>query len=390
MQRLALVSGHAHVPFTPRGARTRVLARALESRWSVEVIGPAGEPATHAPAGHRDRSPGLWPALGGMARGAARALAECALLDKWEPWALQTVGPRWRPAADGALLVAYPFSPAVHAARVLERTGIPYVVDAGDPWILTSQSPSLREPALSRGRRAERRLWSGAAGAVLTTDAQAAGLRAVAPGLPILVAPNGYPEQPDRPREEHPPAGRHLRLAHFGMLSSARLDLAPLLADLVGSGAFERVTFAQFGDDYAGMLDAAPAGVDVERHPARPWNEVIDQATAYDAAVVVGNHSGSQLPSKAVQYLTLPVPRIAIVNGAPDDALTDFAQRTPGWVSVAPGDREAPAAIRRHLARPWTPADLAPPHEFGWPAVARRVSEFMNARLGDSRTETHP
>ena len=377
MPRLVIVSAHAHAPFTPRGERTRALAEGLAGDWEVEVIAPP-------PAGSGASSGATAPAPVRAARTAARLAVETTLLDKWEPWSARRVGPRWSPRADAALLIAYPFSPAIHAGRRLARAGIPYVVDSGDPWNLTAARPTNRPPGLLRARRAEHRLWREAAGAVLTTAQQAADLEALFGDLSILVRPNGYPveaaEAADwRPRE---PAGRHLRLAHFGMLSAARLDVLPLLRGLAADPRWERITFAQYGDDFVGMLRDAPAGVEVELHRPRPWEAVVAAAGEYDAVVVVGNHSATQLPSKAVQYLTLPVPRLAVSNGAQDDAMATFARRMPGWLAVRHDDPEAATAVAAHLERRWTPDELRPPAEEGWPAVAATVAAFLRRCTG--------
>ncbi len=320
-------------------------------------------------------------ASGGGGSNPARRLAAAAvdrvLLDKWEPWSLQRLA-RWRPDAEAALLIGHPVAPVVYAARRLAAAGIPYVVDEGDPWILTNPYPYSKGLSLLRGRRAERRLWADAAGAVLTTPQQTDRLSAIFPHLPTLVRPNGY----DPPAEQAPaptsrPDSSVLRIAHFGMLSSYRLDIGPLLRNLSESGLWSRVVFAQFGDDFAGMLDQPPAGVEVERHPSYPWQQVLERAAEFDLALVVGNLNPDQLPSKAVQYSTLPVPRLAIAKGTPEDALAAYVDGKPGWLAVAPDDPGAARTIGEHLAQPWTAENLRPLPEEAWPTVADTVAGFV-------------
>src|SRR5204863_3347456 len=114
-------------------------------------------------------------------------------LDRWELWAARRLR-RWHPEVDAALLIGYPWSPVTRAARRLARMGIPYVVDAGDPWVLTEPASLARSLSVWRARRAELPIWRNAVGAVVTTPQQADRLREVFPHLRVLVRPNGYVE----------------------------------------------------------------------------------------------------------------------------------------------------------------------------------------------------
>ena len=368
-RRLAVISLHAHRPLAPRGERTRRLVERLAEDWDVELVAPDPSMSTGGASGKSGGS--------NAARRLAAAAVDRVLLDKWEPWSVKRLA-RWRPDADAALLIGHPVSPLVYAGRRLRAAGIPYVVDEGDPWIITNPFPYSRGLSLRRGRRDEQRLWEGSAGGVLTTDRQANRLAALFPGLPILVRPNGFdplPEQPPPPRRD--PDSRELRIAHFGMLSSYRLDIGPLLARLGDSGIWRRVVFAQFGDDFAGMLDGLSASVEVERHPSYPWEQVVQRAAECDLALVVGNRNPDQLPSKAVQYSTLPVPRLAIAENLSDDALASYVGDKPGWLVASPDDPDAPVRIERHLAERWSEESLRALPGEAWPAVAEAVAEFV-------------
>lgn len=375
-RRLAVISMLAHHPFTPRGERTRQLVARLEQDWEVELVAPQRpsqrQGAAPPPRGH--------PRLRRLAINTLDAL----WLDRYEPWSVRHLS-RWEPHVDAALMISYPFSASVYTARKLARKSIPYVVDAGDPWVLTAHQCASTHLALRRARRAERQLWRGAAGGVLTTGAQAAALKRLFPELPVLVRPNGYPPLPvDAASRRNGASEGVLRLAHFGMLSTARLDLRPLLEALAGSGLWRSIVFAQFGDDYVGALDSVPEGVAVERHPSYPWAEVVERADNYDLAVVVGNVNPRQLPSKAVQYLTLRVPRLALTDGSGEDALAGYVRDMPGWLALAPGDREAARRVHEHLAHGWTQEELRPPPSEGWPGVADTVAGFLE-RCFDTR-----
>ena len=74
-------------------------------------------------------------------------------------------------------------------------------------------------------------MWTNASGAILTTAQQAAALRELFPELRVLVRPNGFPLLDGGSSGGAGGASRDgstLRMAHFGDVSSARLDPAPL------------------------------------------------------------------------------------------------------------------------------------------------------------------
>jgi hypothetical protein len=196
-----------------------------------------------------------------------------------------------------------------------------------------------------------------------------------------MARPNGY-EIPDGASRPDPGGrergGSRLRLAHFGVLYAARLDVVPFLTRLQQSGNWDSVRFDQFGGDPDGMLNAAPPGVEVANHAAIPWQEVMARSNEFDAVVVLGNELGELLPSKAVQYLTLQVPRIAITDTERDDALTDFAREHSGWLAVSPTDPEAGRLVAEHVDRAWTAAELDPPAADAWPAVAEELGAFVS------------
>jgi hypothetical protein len=384
-RRFTVVSGYGNRPLTPRGQRTRHLVQELGRTYDVSLIAMPPEPGA-ASAAANGAEPAQKSRLGkSILKAAGRASLHTILLDRWEPWSLRRLA-RWSPDADAALLVATPWSPVIHAGRRLGAQGIPYVVDAGDPWVLTA-SFELKGSWVRRARRAERSLWANAAGAVVTTPGQRDRLRQVCPELPILVRPNGY-EPVDvpaaAPPSPHDPSC--LKLAHFGMLTPRRVDVVPLLAELERSGRWRSIRFAQFGEDYESSLQRLPAGIEVERHAARPWPQVVEKASEYDAAIVVGNPLGELLPSKAVQYLTLPIPRIALTNPDPRDALREFASDRPGWLVVSEDEADPGARVWGHLGENWSTADLRAPEAEAWPAVGRRIVDFIASCVDPTAT----
>lgn len=362
---LAIVSFNVGRPYSPRGERTRELHRAFQSTWDVQMFSPRHTP-TKLRGGTRR--------TGSLPRRVAREIVLAAMYDPHELWSARRFL-RWRPEADAALLIGSPFSPCVYAARRLKEASVPYVVDTGDPWALHAHTDHSYL-GHSRAVRADRALWGAAAGGVVTTSSQARALTESFPGLPILVRPNGYRLVEQPPISTRRRVDRQLRLVHFGMLSSIRLDVVPVLARLAASGLWDKIVFTQFGDDYADVLNRASETVEVEHHDARPWDDVMRSALDYDLAVVVGNVTTGQLPSKAVQYLTLPIPRMALVLNH-GDALAAYTSRMPGWLVLSSDAPDQPQRVREHVTREWPAEALKPPAGEAWPGVAREIVEFV-------------
>jgi hypothetical protein len=381
--RLVVVSYTADAPFSPRGIRTRTLLEALWHDWQVELV--AG-PATRKPYAPRSR------VGSSLARKIGRIAHSSVLLDKHELWSRRRFR-SWRPDACGALLVGYPFSPLVYASRRLAECGIPYVVDAGDPWVLTAAVPQVRSLGRRRAGAAEYRLWAGAAGAVLTTQAQAQALRALFPRLRILVRPNGFAADRSRPnmaiqQSAHGRSSR-LRLAHFGDISSVRIRIASFLERLARTGSWSEIEFHQYGTDWTGALGSLRA-VRVVVYERRPWSEIVSAADKYDLAVVVGNRDPAQLPSKAVAYLQLPIPRLALIGNGTDDALAQYVADKPGWIVVHVDGADGADKIRTHLSREWTEAELAPPENESWDEVTTEIRRYLDTVLNGRTPEPRP
>jgi hypothetical protein len=293
---------------------------------------------------------------------------------------------------EGALLIGWPMSPLVYASDRLAALGIPYVVDVGDPWMLTHPTPDLHRPVASRAIRAERRLWARASGAVVTTTGQAEKISSLYPALPISVRPNGYEvvgatTEGDDPADLRRRSQDALSLVYFGTLSPARLDPIATLGRLVDSGDWREVKFAQYGSDWDRVLDSPP-GVVVTRHNPLPWEEIVAVARKYDAAVAFGYPASDQMPSKVVQYLTLPIPRIAITSGADDDPMAQYVADKPGWLCCAVDDPRLADRLRKHVSHDWSSAELAPPPSEAWPRVAEEIAAFVNQVLAPAAART--
>jgi hypothetical protein len=362
---------------SPRGQRTLHTVNALSRIGEVSREGAQGLPGWLAGDSTRTRSPRY--------RKAARRLLDEVLLDKYELSARSSLR-HWDPSVDGAVLIGHPFSPLPVAAQRLAARDIPYLVDTGDPWILTNPRPDGGRVRQARGARSESKLWSSARGAIVTTAGQGAALSAIFPQLRVLVRPNGFTPVGTVEDFVRPPQTRaqdgELRLAHYGSLHGPRVDFAALLQLLAESQIWKRVVLHQYGPDWAGTLGSVSSQIRVEHHPPIPWDQVVGEAHQFDAAVVIGWRYPAQLPSKAVQYLTLPIPRLAMVNADPDDALATYVADKPGWLAVSSREDAAAARVAEHLAADWSIDELAPPEAESWEAVEQVLGEFAVATLG--------
>lgn len=367
--RVAVVGFAANRPLSPRGERTNMLAAELARVADVEMITGAGG----------DVGPAQEPS---RVRRLVGDLARTVLLDRYELESARVLR-RWPATVDAALLIGYPFSPLAWAAQRLAREGVPYVVDIGDPWVLTAMKSPFPTPALLRARRSERFLWEHAAGGMLTTELQAEPLRKRFPKLPVLVRPNGFAAVGDAPTPKaraHNP-GTELRIVHYGNLYAPRRDLRAFLSAMATSRRWKSIRFTLYGSDWDGTLARVDQGLVVDVRQPRPWQEIIATAGEHDVALVVGNRNPAQLPSKAVQYLTLPIARAALVSDDGRDALQAYVADKPGWLTIS--ERADPADLARtlaaHVAGSWTSSDLAAPESESWPAVSARILKFVSA-----------
>ena len=372
----------AHKAFAPRIERARRVAAALSGLgWDCAFWPPVQAPT---------------PAVSEKSRPVRRTLRKLSerfvLLDRFEPESLT-----WRSgfASSGPVagyLLVPNFSPAITAARVLRAAGRPYVVDTGDPWGMDLPVGGRGIGPAARRSRAERDLFGGAAGVVLTTEQQAEEMTSRFPGKPVMVRPNGFQEVDTTPPVER---GRRdptvLRLAHFGRFDrSVRVDPVPFLEALAASGRWERIVMTQFGPD-PNELPGSTGRVVIEAREALPWPEAVTEAGNHDAAIVIGNRPERwmQMPSKAIEYLGLPIPRIALCSGA-GDSLYGCAARLPGYLVLTDGQPDVAERVIAHVDREWNSGDLEPPEEESWDRVAEEIAAFVDSCLLGAKAGSGP
>jgi hypothetical protein len=144
------------------------------------------------------------------------------------------------------------------------------------------------------------------------------------------------------------------------------------------------VTLTQYGPDWKGHLSNLPRSIAVDIRNPIPWREAITESARHHLALVVGAHDPSQLPSKAVNYLTLPIPRFALTTGRTDDSVARYIQRFAGWLAAPADAPELPQRIAAHVQRDWDPDVLAPPVSESWPDVIDQLSSFITESLSGS------
>ena len=375
-----VVSFAGGAPNSPRAQRARMIATAFERDLSlpVEQIPAPGRPY----AVDAGIAPGAT-----LPRRAALKLLSPFVLDQYEPGAFRLFR-RWTPQGLGAVLIGWPFSPLFWAARRLVAAGVPYVLDVGDPWVLTPKEDTQEWGRLSgRLAGAESYLWEHAAGGVVTTAGQAEALGALFPRLQLLRRPNGYFDvRGDAPwPDPRPGPSRELRLVQFGSVYPVRLAIGDWLSRLRREGGFDRLHFVNYGASGAPeLLESDDPGVVVEVRAPVELRETWLVARDFDAAVVTGNKDPAQLPSKAIQYLTLPIPRLGLTADDGHDELTRFAGNKPAFLAVDIRSADGPALALAHLRRPWSERELWPAVSESWPAAAREVVEFAVERWRES------
>ena len=190
----------------------------------------------------------------------------------------------------------------------------------GRPWRSMGShrsEPFKRTLSSRRQRECRAKTMGGSRGRSIDYRTAGRGARSLYPDLPIMVRPNGYlPVESSatpgnaRRRKARGLAARPLRNASRAptSASSGRLSAWPI------PGYGSRVEFIQFGADWSGVLATLPDNVAVEYRTQEPWSRIVQTAGEFDAAVVVGFNRRNRwrLPSKSIQYLTLPIPRLAI------------------------------------------------------------------------------
>jgi hypothetical protein len=349
------------------------VAERLANDWSIELI--SGKSSVESTEQAK---------IPGPIRRSLLALSRWFLVDRFELWSWLSFR-RWEPSVDAAVLIGVPLSPLGRAARKLVRDSIPYVLDLGDLSVVGVCDPRVHGFARARTLRLERRLITEAAAVIVTTKSQAAAIASVAPELSVLVRPNGF--EPVTTSARRYQTSRSLRLVHLGLLYQIRVPVVPFLTALASSGRWDTVTLLQLGGAKDSALSGLPDTVEVKTLPRQSMPEAYKIAAECDAALVVGNQHGIGIPSKAIQYLAWPLPRVAVVDSL-DDELAQFVSNLNGWATVRWDDADPAESVAWLLAQNWSSDDLVGPEVHSWESVADEIAGFIAATLeadaGDS------
>jgi hypothetical protein len=170
---------------------------------------------------------------------------------------------------------------------------------------------------------------------------------------------------------------KELRLVHYGSLYGMRINFAQIFQQLARSGRWDKITLCQYGPDWDGVLESISDIIAVDCRPPLSWAQILAEAPTFHAAIVIGWHDSARMPSKTVQYLTLPIPRIAMVNSGNADALARYVADKPGWVAVRDQDPSAAQIVAAHLSKRWSQIELSAPERESWDAVEHVLGSFV-------------
>jgi hypothetical protein len=375
--RFSVVSWSTGAPLhlSPREQRATYLEEGLAVHGGVERLGRAGASQWVAGSAQRTGTSSI--------RRVGKRLVDSLLIDKFELSARHRLR-SWHPQVDGAVLVGFPFSPLAPAARRLSERGIPFVVDVGDPWVVTNPEITSRTLAQRRGAAAESYVWQSARGGIVTTLDQGRRLKQRFPHLDVLVRPNGYVPNGGEPSsvQARRKPGDELRLVHYGSLYGERVDLRSFLAALAGSGRWRRIVLTQIGSDWENVLGQVEDLVEVVREEPRPWPEVLRTAAQHAAALVIGWSNPGRMPSKVLQYMTLPIPRVALATPSADDALASYLDGRDAWSVIRDDQIDPGLELAALIDTDWSAAQLRAPEDEAWPAVAAVLGDFVVEATG--------
>jgi glycosyltransferase involved in cell wall biosynthesis len=327
-------------------------------------------------------------ATGTVARTLVRArLAPRRLLlpDVDVPWLVDLVPEATRLLRSGRfdalLTTSPPHSVTLAGGLLTRRTGVPWVADWRDPW--------LANPDVARDRRSVRAKLAASArlarivaprmaGAACVNEAIADEVRALAPGVPVEVIPNGAEVDRIAALGRHPdPRLTFLFTGYFfgdrgpGVFLDA---LASALGERSQLRDQLRVRFIGAFPD-AQRERVAALGLDgvVEIEPTRPHDAVLQAQRDADVLLLfMQDRAGAEavVPAKTWEYLAADRPVLALVppNGA---AARELTEAGAGHV-VAPHDADGVRRAILDLADRQAAGTLAVPGLS--PAARERIS----------------
>ncbi len=281
----------------PRAVRSRRIAAALAARGGPihavviddgrSIAAPILASAPGPLAGTMGE-PGMNPRRRARAAVADRARRLIPLPDahlRWAAAVLRDPALKRPPSPRTTIYaVAAPLSSLIVGAVLARRWGAPLIGDLGDPWLPRGAAEARLAAAVMRQLDA----------LIVTNERTAEACRArVLPGTEIIVAPNGA----DELRRAATPAAEPPLFLQLGTLSNARIDHGHAFRALAELDREGLIRFRSYGEAW---IRPAPEVAAHHRGVVSPdAARTLLQAAA--AAVVVGNRSPLQIPSKVYE-----------------------------------------------------------------------------------------
>ena len=204
-----------------------------------------------------------------------------------------------------------PFSSHVAAYVISRRTGLPLVLDYGDPWVFEPGRPR-RGLRLCLERRLERRVLAQASLASVTTKATIELYRERYPGLvtPIILAPMGFDRNDFEPCSESRPSSetqRRLRLAYTGRINEEYRSIEDFL-DALRRARYspDEYRFDFYGPEFGSIeleLGKFEKAELIRFNGSVDHPDYINILQTCDGLLMFGNNNCVQIPGKLADYL---------------------------------------------------------------------------------------
>lgn len=329
-----------HAKANPRAIRSeRLIAGLSESDFEVSAAtfwlgeGPAPMPAgcshLHALAAgdpfagwhRREAGSSVEPDPDGLGDWGRAVAAEVVAL-----------GPGKRPQLVYA--IGYPLGALVAGARIAAAVGAPLVVDLGDPWGCASEAD-----------RELRRATLGATSALVTTTAGLASTLGdeLQAGTPHLLAPAGgeLRQRPSGPAG--PPTFVHLGAVHDGRAPAAGAFAA--LSELDREGTID------FRSHTAAWITPGEPALTHDPLPLVPHDEALELTAGAACALVLGNRTPAQVPSKAYEIACTETWALCVIALDPDPTVEVLQEGGHAVVAADPSQEAVRAAAEEIRAR---------------------------------------
>jgi glycosyltransferase involved in cell wall biosynthesis len=304
----------------------------------------------------------------------------------WAPgafWAAMRAVRRYRP--DVLYSSSLPMSGHLVALLVKRMTGLPWVADFRDPWMLNPQGPHPYRRISARLERACVR----SADAIVVAD-ESVGLLGVHDDDPRRIVIRNGVDPDDVPTPTKDTGRSAFRLSYVGMFYG-RMNGAPVFAamrELIARGDLDpdRVELRVVGAriDPTITTDSLPlsqrAYVD---HP-----EAVAEMTMADALLLHLPPGWRATSGKLYEYLATGHPILCVAP--PESLAVRLVTELGAGICVSPDDRPGIEHAIEALYRSWTAGELAPSEEVRAEALRRFSRPALTRQLAHVLTDVCP